>query len=195
MKRRSGNTLLSGQEKEPTGKTGASLTASSEQAAIGLFLKAKYRLLDVDHWADFCGPFTLSFQLADPAGDPLGAGAPAVADNYIKATIPGSREDGTSYWLRIEKAEHHRISENYELFLLQLRPCADPGLSAGKALQEPAGPTQQDPAASSFTIERDGQRVNMTVYGGNETPDPSASFLPAPHWQALIKGLLSSVFR
>lgn len=169
MKRKSTEAYVPAQEKGEETETPAAVDAPTEQEAMQLFSKARERLLNVSHWADLCGPLSASFLLTDEKGNAVnGLAAPG---HYIKIDIPGpgSREGKGYDWVRVEKTEHHHVSENYELFLLQARPSTNPQEKGSKEIAH----FLEEEATSSFVIERDRQHVRAIVYGRNEVPNTS----------------------
>jgi len=171
MKTKNAEDLLPPQEKGETTYLPASINTHSEQGAIHLFSKARKRLMDVNHWADLCGPLSVIFRLTDASGVPLYG--EAATGNYIRINIPGadSTEGQDFDWVKIEKIEYHPVSDAYELFLLQVRPSPDPICDWG-------GETAhflEASATSTFIIERDAQYVNAAIYGRNEVPNTSSS--------------------
>jgi hypothetical protein len=80
--------------------------------------------------------------------------------------------------VNVEKTEHHRLSDTYELFVIQLAPTADP--------------SQDKKTASSFVIERDGQYINATFYN---TASGSAGKTDPPQidWKGVLNGLIQNV--
>lgn len=188
-----------------------SVNAHSTSAAIDLFLQTIKKLLDTNQWAHLSDAAASPFQLTDGLGILLPG--PAAPGNFIRIDIPGQgREEGQEYdWVRIEKTEHLSLSDNYELFILQVRPAMNPSHRisghSDPFMDDPAIGFQEDLSISSFVIERDGQYVNTTVYGLKE-PKGHSGIGPAYkirnqktgitglpglskiQWQALVNGLL-----
>jgi hypothetical protein len=80
--------------------------------------------------------------------------------------------------VNVEKTEHHRLSDTYELFVIQLAPIADP--------------SQDKKIASSLVIERDGQYINATFYNtAPESADRTGS--SQIDWKRVLNGLIQNV--
>ncbi|HMH24932.1 MAG TPA: hypothetical protein VK563_24325 [Puia sp.] len=208
---RKAETFVPAQGKGGETETPEAVTASSEKEAIRIFLVARDRLLNVNHWDSLCGPLSAGFRLTDEAGHPMDADAKV--GNYIRIDLPGpGTAEGQGFdWVKIEKIEYHPVLERYELFLLQARPSPQPGKmgeagSQGTIARDTAHFFEQS-ATSSFIVERDGLNVSATVYGRNEIPNMSASHVADKvrnavigiagaagvsklQWRALVKGLL-----
>ncbi|MHA4806692.1 hypothetical protein ACX0G9_01230 [Flavitalea flava] len=203
MKRKRTHAYIPAQKTGEETETPAVVDAPTEQEAMQLFSKARERLLNVSHWADLCGPLSATFLLTDDKGNAVnGLAAPG---HYIKIDIPGpGTSEGNGYdWVRVEKTEHHHLSENYELFLLQARPSPNPQQEDSKETAH----FLEEAATSSFVIERDRQHVRAIVYGRNEVPNTAvrritdkirnaivgstgAIGLSKLQWKALANGLL-----
>lgn len=176
MKANQGNMYIQSHNGKDASATPASVNAHSEEQAVLLFRQATDKLLDVNHWSAICGPLCPIFRLTDTQGVPLGG--KAIPGNYIRIDIPdtGAAEGKIAELVRIEKIEHHSISEIYELFVMQVRPSSERPGSRDFFLKEDSAP--------SLVIERDRQYVNATVYGGG-----SGVFrLP---WHSLARALLA----
>lgn len=125
---------------------------------------ARNRLLDVNHWGDFSGFLSASFELTDQDGKGIHDRMPKEGD-YFKIRIPAPEPIQDFDWIRIEKIEEVDQVEHQET-CIRVRPSADPA----------SGSTDidhffTDDETSSFMVVRDGNKVMAEVHGRNEMPN------------------------
>ena len=183
-------------------ETSQSVTADSENTARQWFRLACERLQNVNHWDEYCGLLSSTFELTNE-NESLLTGAAAVGQ-YIRIDIPGpGTMAGNGYdWVVIEKIQHVELSDHEEVFVLQARPAVRPShpeLGIAHFLD--------DKATSSFVVQRAGCVLTATVFGRNEVPNTNARNaidkvrnavvgssgavgVSKLQWKALVKGLL-----
>ena len=145
--------------------------AVTESDAKKLFLLARNRLLDVNHWHQYAGPPTSVFTLADQFGNKVWR--TAEMGDYFKIDIPApGPADGKGFdWVRIEAVKDISNPEGaVEKIAMRVRPAADPTQKG-----ENVAHFFSDHATSSFIVERNGKEVHARILGRNETPNIETS--------------------
>ena len=178
--------------------------ASDPQEAKLLFLKARERLFDIEHWGDISEGLSASFLLTDASGIRK-EDFPEPGD-HIRINIPGpGSEAGKGYdWVRVELVEDKRsAATDEEWSVMKVRPSEDPTNREGVAH------FLENQATSSFVIRRKDNTVSAEVHGRNEKPNTSAKKITDKirnalvgtaaaagvgkiQWQKLAKGLLKN---
>jgi hypothetical protein len=195
----------------PSQKTGAKkdiehiVMAADENDARKLFMIARNRLVDVNHWHEYSGSLSATFQLTDQYGKEVSR--TAEKGDYFKINIPapGSAEGHGFDWVSIEAIEDISNPDgDIERIALRVRPASNP-----KEKGENVAHFFNEDSTSSFVLERLGNRVKAAVYGRNETPNTSTSNLIDKvrnvvvgvtailgfsnlQWKNLVKGLIST---
>lgn len=136
------------------------VTFPSEGAARGAYGRALDALLDVNHWSDGLSAASADFMLFDGEGRPVGDRRAQVGD-FIRVDLPGPLPHA---WVRIEAAS---IGEDRAE--LRVRPTYDP-------TERPVRPDVtahffDSQATNTFTLERRGDRLRLSVEGRHETPN------------------------
>ncbi|PSL43100.1 hypothetical protein CLV51_10994 [Chitinophaga niastensis] len=183
--------------------TSAIRKAEDESAARRFFQEAMERLVDVNHWANWCGTLLSAFQLVNAADKPIDGFAET--GMYIRIDIPGPGTNaGKGFdWVKIEQKEHVILNTHQEVFFIRARPSEHP-------VQKHSGIAHflRKEASSSFVITRDHNTVTASVYGRNEVPNTkvadiadkirnaiigssSAMSVSKIQWKALVEGILS----
>lgn len=167
-----------------------------------LFLTARNRLVDVNHWNEYSA--LGRFQLFDSEGNEVFRTA-EIGDYFrISIAAPGPVAGDGYDWVRIEAIADHSDVEGYEEYMaMRVRP-------AGNPLNEKKEDTAHffsEESTSSFLVKREGTSVTASVFGRNEVPNTSASSvidkvrnqvvaataiagLSNIQWRALVTGLL-----
>jgi hypothetical protein len=189
------------QKKGARSDTRYSVRASNEQAARKLFQNARLNLLNVNGWHTLSGDGVV-FQLMNEKGEEIQA--LAFTGNYFRICIPGipgSASAKSEEWVYVEKIEEGTL-KYHEFLTMRVRPCANP-LSGN---HETAHFFSSD-ATSTFSVIRNGTRVQVSVSGRNETPNTETSSLFSrvrnvivafgamlglnkPLWKSLAKGII-----
>jgi hypothetical protein len=181
------------------------VAASDENDARKLFLIARNRLLDVNHWHEFSGPLSATFQLTDQNGNEVYRTA-EVGDYFkIEIPAPGPAEGNGFDWARIESIEDKSDSNgSKELMGILVRPAPDP-----KDNSDNVAHFFKSDSTSSFIVYRDGKKVTAVIFGRNEMPNTETSNVIDKvrntivgltailgfsnlQWKNLAKGLLSN---
>ncbi len=180
------------------------INASGSDEAKLLFLQARNRLFDIDHWSDISKGLSASFVLTDQYGRTK-KGIPAVHDHF-RIDIPGpGTSAGEGYdWVKVELVEDNIDPDSdTEHTLIKVRPSADP------AKQEGVAHFLDEHATSSFIVKREGNLITAGVHGRNEKPNTKGKNLSGKirnkvigalavagvatiQWQKLVKGLLNT---
>lgn len=172
-------------------------------AAKDFYQTAKYRLLNVSHWADICKVPVSTFILTDQHGNPVTR--LAMEGDYLKIDIPGpGTHSGDSYdWVKIEKISEE-VSDNMAIVSLRARPSANP-----ENEDESIAHFYTEQATSTFQVKRIGTIVTGEEHGRNEVPNTDTSYLTDnirntlvgwsakiglayPQWKSLVKGIVST---
>jgi hypothetical protein len=181
------------------------LAAIDENDAKKLFMIARNRLMDVNHWHEYASPITANFHLTDPQGHEVNRAAEK--GDYFKINLPGpSRSEGEGEdWVRIEAIEETGNPDGYEESIaIRVRPAPDP-----RERGENVAHFFSDSATSSFVIERNAEKVTAAVYGRNEATNTKTTNIidkvrntvvgmsakmgfSDVQWKNLVKGLLNN---
>jgi len=194
----------------PSQETGAetntsnSFAASSREAAIKKYEEVKQRLLDVNHWQDYAGKATASFELIDRYGNPTTE--KPKQGFYFKIDIPGpGPATGKGYdWVKVECVEEEGSpSEEIQAITIRVRPSDNPTTS-----NDDTAHFYSSEATSNFMVKREGNTVIALVLGRNEKPNTNVSSImdkarnaavgaaasagvSTIQWNQLVKGLIS----
>jgi hypothetical protein len=178
---------------------------ADDNDARKLFMIARNRLVDVNHWADISQPVTASFRLTDANGNVVNRTAEKGDFFRIDIPAPGSNEGDGFDWVRIEAIEEQgRPDEDVERIVVQVRPASAPVND-----RENVAHFFDDRATSSFMVERKGREVTAAVFGRNEVPNTSTSNVVDKvrnamvgvtailgfsnvQWKNLVKGLIEN---
>lgn len=169
-----------------------------------MFLIAKDRLLDINHWQEIADGPGARFTITDAAGHTLNR--KVHQGDYIQIDLPAPGTNaGDGYdWVHAESIVYDDYpDENSESIKLQLRPAQAPGNDSHDTAHffSPA-------STSTFIIERHGKLLVAYYYGRNEVPnndtgntlDNARNTLVAlgalaglsdVQWNNLIKGFLA----
>jgi hypothetical protein len=181
------------------------IMAADENDARKLFMIARNRLVDVNHWHEYSGSLSATFQLTDQYGKEVTR--TAEKGDYFKINIPapGSSEGHGFDWVSIEAIEDIGNPDgDIERIALRVRPASNP-----KEKGENVAHFFSEDSTSSFILERLGNQVKAAVYGRNETPNTSTSNLidkvrnivvgvtailgfSNVQWKNLVKGLITT---
>lgn len=143
--------------------------AMDENDAQRLFLIARNRLVDVNHWDEYSA--LGSFQLIDRDGNE--AFRTAEIGDYFRISIkaPGPVAGNGFDWVRIEAiADQSDVEGHEEYMAMRVRPAQNP-------LDDKNDTAHffSDESTSSFVVKREGRTVTASVFGRNEVPNTSAS--------------------
>lgn len=176
----------------------------SVQEAKQVFSAARDHLLHVDRWHSLAGTASASFKAVDNSG--VEHDGPIEKGNYLRISIPvvpnapiGTGDD----WVKVEVIDE-REDEAGEHLSIRVRPCKCPTTGGPQAVAH----FFDEHATSTFTVERKGPRVRVSVIGRNEKPNTKTPGLVAtvrnffiavgamiglnkPQWQSLVKGLVT----
>jgi hypothetical protein len=147
------------------------VTTADENDARKLFMIARNRLMDVNHWDRYSGSVTSKFRLTDPQGHEIDR--TAEKDDYFRIDLPapGSAEGKGYDWVRIETIDDNPDPDGVkESIAIRVRPSPNP-LEKGENVAH----FFKDSATSSFVLERKGNQVTAAVYGRNEIPNTETS--------------------
>ena len=177
--------------------------ASNEEEAKLLFLQARERLLDINHWSVISEGISASFVLTDEHGKPK-QGIP-VAGDHFRIDIPGPGTLlGEGYdWVKVEMIDDNSAAEGKtEWTIIKVRPSEDPAIKKGVAH------FLGEEATSSFIIRRKNDLILAEVHGRNEKPNTenesltdairnavvsrgAQAGLSKVQWEKLVKGILN----
>lgn len=181
------------------------VATADENDAKKLFMIARNRLMDVNHWHEFSGPASATFRLTDPHGKELKRTVEKGDLFKIDLPAPGPTEGKGFDWVKVETIEEQgNPNGGKESIAIRVRPTPSP-LTPG----EETAHFFQEIATSSFVLERDGNKVTAAVYGRNEVPNTethniidkvrnaivgSTAILGFSNvqWKSLIKGLMET---
>lgn len=145
--------------------------AADDNDAKQLFMIARNRLMDVNHWSEYSRPVTATFRLTDASGNELNR--TAEKGDYFKIDLPGpgSKEGDGFDWVKIETIEEQgHPDESLERIVIQVRPTPAPVNE-----KENVAHFFDERATSSFMVERNGTEVRAAVFGRNEVPNINTS--------------------
>ncbi|MFZ6010974.1 MAG: hypothetical protein ACOYXT_11575 [Bacteroidota bacterium] len=145
--------------------------AADEESARQLFMIARNRLLDINHWNEFSGSISANFSLTDHGGNTVTR--TAEKGDYFKIDLPapGPREGEGYDWVFIEAIEEKSDSAgSYESTAMRVRPAPNPQKKG-----ENVAHFFKDDATSSFVVERRCTLVTAGVHGRNEIPNTATS--------------------
>ncbi|HRP55343.1 hypothetical protein [Agriterribacter sp.] len=181
----------------------AHVEATDPGEAHRIFVEAKRRLLDINHWSDISSGISASFALTDCRGM-IKKCSPEVGD-YLRIDIPGpgtAAGDGFD-WVRIEMIEEEPdYLGTREFIVMRVRPAPQP------EQKKPTAHFFEEDATSSFIVRREDRRIAAEVHGRNEKPNTgNASLTDAIRntvvsmvaqagfskiqWEKLVKGILN----
>jgi hypothetical protein len=179
------------------------VNALDENDARKLFIVARNRLVDINHWDAYCGLVTATFRLTDQHGNEVNRTAEKGDYFRIDLPAPGPVEGRGYDWVRIEEIEDKSNSQgDHEVIGIRVRPAHNP-----KDKGENVAHFFKEDATSTFVIERDGTEVKAAVYGRNEMPNTETSNVADKvrnavvgvtailgfsnvQWKNLVKGLI-----
>jgi hypothetical protein len=145
--------------------------ALDQNDAQRLFLTARNRLVDVNHWEEYSA--LGSFQLVDGNGNEVFRTA-EIGDYFrINIKAPGPVAGDGYDWVKIEAIADHSDVEGYEEHMaMRVRPAQNP-------LDEKQDTAHffSDESTSTFLVKREGTVVTASVFGRNEVPNTSTSNL------------------
>jgi len=192
-------------EQETGSKTDThhSVTAPDELQAKALFVLAKERLQDVNHWKTYAGKASAVFSLTDDNGMEVDRKA-AKGDHFrINIPAPGTEAGDGNDWVQIEAIEDKSNPGGIqEAFAIRVRPSSQPGKKG-----EDVAHFFKDDATSTFAVQRQGLKVTASVHGRNEKPNTTSEGImdkvrntvvaigamlgmSDTQWKSLVKGLL-----
>lgn len=206
MKNRSTAQSIIPSQKKGT-ETGASDTVSAETIinAHKLFIIARERLKDINHWKKYSGVAFTDTKLTDNKGNPLKR-EPREGD-YIKIDIPGpGPAAGDGYdWVRIEEIVDNtdELAEE-ESFAMRVRPASNPSND-----NDEISHFYTSDSSSTFIVERINSHVTATEAGKNEIANTStenaidnvrnatvaiasAMGIASLQWKLLMQGILKA---
>jgi hypothetical protein len=155
---------------------------ATEEEAKAIFLQAKQRLLDINHWEDISKGISATFNLTDHFGN-LKNGAPQPGD-YFKIDIPGpGPKAGEGYdWVKVEAIEDYSAPDaQQESTSILVRPSHDPRMDEGTAH------FFDNKATSSFVVKREKNIVSARIHGRNESSNTAAKSISDNLRNAVIK--------
>lgn len=147
-----------------------SVTAGDDDDARKLFVMARNRLLDVNHWSEISSSVSAKFYLTDSQGNEVDR--TLEQDDHFKIALPapGPAEGNGFDWVRVEAIEDKSDSTGpYESIGVRVRPASDPT----KKTEENVAHFFDSDATSTFLVERNGRTVTASVFGRNEKPNTS----------------------
>ncbi len=181
------------------------VTAADENDARKLFMIARNRLVDVNHWREYSGPASATFRLTDQHGNEVDRTVEKGDLFKIDLPAPGPTEGKGYDWVRVEAVEEtgNPNGEN-ESIAIRVRPTPSP-LTEGNETAH----FFKESATSSFVLERHGREVTAAVYGRNEVPNTKTNNVidkvrnaivgstaimgfSNVQWKSLLKGLIET---
>jgi hypothetical protein len=181
------------------------ITAADENDARKLFMIARNRLMDVNHWDKYCGNVSAKFHLTDSNGQVVER--TVEKDDYFQIDLPapGSTEGKGYDWVQIETIDEKTDPNGpKESIAIRVRPSPNPLVKGENVAHFFKGNS-----TSSFVLERNGKQVIAAVYGRNEIPNTDTSNvidkvrnavvgvtaiagLSNIQWKNLVKGLIET---
>lgn len=182
------------------------VSAADENDARQLFVIARNRLMDVNHWHRYSEGVSSKFQVTDAMGREVNR--TVEVNDYFKIDLPGpGSAEGKGYdWVHIEAIDDRPDPDgSKESISIRARPSPNP-----QSTGENVAHFFKDRSTSSFVLQREGSRVTAAVYGRNETPNTETSNvidkvrnvlvgstaiagLSNVQWKNLVKGLIETV--
>jgi hypothetical protein len=182
-----------------------SVTTVDENDARKLFMIARNRLMDINHWEKYSHPVTATFRLTDPEGRDIER--TAEKGDYFRIDLPGpGTVEGQGYdWVHIEAIDDRSNPDGAnESIAIRVRPSFNPQRKG-----ENVAHFFKDISTSSFVLERNGKKVTAGVYGRNEVPNTETSNVVDKvrnalvgataiagfsniQWKNLVKGLIET---
>jgi hypothetical protein len=159
------------------------VTANTLEEAHSLFIHAKKKLLDINHWHVYSGVPTI-FQLTDSMGNETDR--PPEEGDYFKIDIPGpGSKAGEGYdWVHVEKlTQKDDATGQTEYVALNVHPASHPSKK-----EEGTAHFLSAKASSSFMVKRTGTKVSAEIYVRNEQPNLEAPSLLDKARNALVAG-------
>lgn len=183
-----------------------SLVLKDEDEAKVFFNVVKHRLQNVNGWGNLAGNLSATFQLTNPDGMPVSRDVQQ--GDYFKIDIPGPGSvAGNGFdWVQVENVEN-KSTQDGETFSFRVRPTEQPWKKSVEASEDIAHFYSQE-STSTFTVSRNGRRVDAAIRDRNTKPNVAANS-PAGkirdvvvgtmgvisfskvQWKSLIDGLLS----
>jgi len=200
---REGNEPVPGQQKGAETNAEESVTASSQEEAKLIFMKAKERLLDIDHWHRWSGFGSATFHVCDSNGKRVDRSAHEGDLVCIDIPGPGTDAGDGKDWVKVEAIDSKSDqSRDTEIFSLRVRPTANPKSSTGETAH-----FYSSDATSTYIVRREGRTVYVEEHGRNETPNTEVdkvmdkarnvavalggmAGMSKMQWKALVKGIL-----
>lgn len=142
----------------------ASVEFKGVYEAIERYKIAKNRLLDINHWGDFSGYLSASFELKDAAGNTIHDRLPQEGD-YLKIRVPSPEPLREFDWVKIERIDEVNDSDRQQTSI-RVRPSSDPA-SSDRSVDH----FFSEAATSTFMVERAGNVLRAEVHGRNEKPN------------------------
>ncbi len=146
----------------------STLELAKEADAKTLFVRAKERLQDVNHWKDIAGTISATFQLIDADGKEVRR--KAEKGDYFKIDIPGpGTKTGEGFdWVQIEEVENISLPDG-ERFGFRVRPTDNP-----QNHKKDVAHFYSEESTSSFLVERRKNTVTASVHDRNTKPNTDA---------------------
>ena len=203
MDNRDSEKIVPEQEKGSSTNAEHSYTAQSPDEALTVFQSACERLLDVNHWSDYAGVGSATFEVMDNQGNPIPSAVRK--DYFIRIDIPGPGSvSGEGYdWVQVEAIDtSSNAEEDWESIAIRVRPASNPQND-----RKDISHFFTDEATSNFVLKRQGNTVIAGVYGRNEVLNTKADKLvdksrnaavgiaavsggSSIQWNKLVKGLI-----
>lgn len=158
----------------PDQRTGKAIDAEStvevaeEKDAKAFFDEVKGRLQNVNHWKEYAGNLSATFQLVDREG--VEVQRKAQKGDYFKIDIPGpGSQSGDGYdWVQIEDVENTATPDS-ERFGFRVRPTDNP-----QSKKEDIAHFYSQESTSSFIVERNKNKITASVHDRNTKPNTDA---------------------
>jgi hypothetical protein len=145
---------------------------ADENDARKLFMIARNRLVDINHWHHFAQPVTSIFRLTDADGNEVDRTVETRDHFKIDLPGPGSAEGKGYDWVQVEAIEDKSNPDGAaEYIALRVRPTPDPTEKQGENVAH----FLNNHSTSTFVLMRDGREVTAAVFSRNETPNTETS--------------------